>query len=186
MADSKIFFECANAYFTETEIADIATQLRERNIDVCIDSVTQRYKASFLDIGIFLNDHLTEAIVMGLLIPTTYDIVKSSILAGIKAIRKKMKICQADKIRDADPYIKLQAETYEINILIPNDLSDDELAAYLDEAFALAKGHVANPEKRYEHFFIERDELDGKVRMKTMLEYGSERAAKTKDDSNHK
>lgn len=107
MADNKIFFECTNAYFTEAEIADIAIQLRKCDIDVCVDPVTQRYKASFLDIGVFLNEYLTEAIVMGLLIPTTYGIVKSSILAAVNTIRKKMKICQADKIRNVDPYVKL-------------------------------------------------------------------------------
>lgn len=117
---------------------------------------------------------------MGLLAPAAYDILKSSIRAATKAIYHRIRIHQSQKTRKADPYIRLQTEDKEINILVPDDLPTDELSKYIDDAITLAANIISTSNDKSKHLFIEKDSSDGNTRAKTLNQYVAEKKATEK------
>lgn len=180
MTENRVYFENVHSYFTDKEIKGVAARLRDHEISLCVDSGAPTIRASFLDIGIFINEHLTEAIAMGLLAPAAYDVLKSSILAATKAIYHRVRIYQSQKTRKADPYIRLQTKDKEINILVPDDLSTDELSKYIDDAITLAANIISICNDNSKHLFIEKDSSGGNTRAITLNQYVAEKKAREK------
>lgn len=115
---------------------------------------------------------MTELIVTGYLAPALYDIIKSSFLAAIRAIRRNVQILQSGKTRNAEPYIRFAKDDTEINILISDEISDEDLVSYLEDALALLKDGETRKDATC---FIEKSATHDTPRVKTIQQYVKDR-----------
>ena len=168
-----ILLENGAKYLAETELNDLTNKLKKSNIELKTMRIDGP-KNSLNDISIFIGGHITELIITGLLIPTAYDVLKSSLKFIVYKIKENVKIIQSGKVREAQPCIQFKTCNGEIIAPIPQNLSESQFDKYMDGVWQAVHAIKPNPEKKYESFIIEQNEDSLHIEAKTMLQYAQE------------
>lgn len=168
-----ILLENGAKYLSETELNDLTNKLKKINIELKTMS-NDSPKMSLNDISVFVGGHITELIITGLIIPTAYDVLKSSLKFIVYKIKENVKILQSGKVREAQPCIQFKTCNGEVIAPMPQNLSESQFDKYMDGVWQAVNAIKPNPEKEYESFIIEQNKDSLKIEVKTMLQYAQE------------
>lgn len=130
----------------------------------------------FQTIVLYINEHLTELFICGLLAPAAYDIVKTTILYIAKSISK---LIQKPGKDETYPSMKLNIGNAEIIAPIPTNLNEEQFTSYMDTLKSSLKtlsDNEVRKTERYNMFIVEYSNETEKICVKTVSQYGMERA----------
>ena len=131
----------------------------------------------FQTIIVYVNEHLTELLIYGILAPTAYDTLKKAIHFVAKSISGFIRKRDKD---ETDPSMKFKIGNAEVIAPIPSNLSDEQFSSYMDTLKNTLKrlsDNEARKVERYDRFIVEYDRKTENLYIKTVSQYGSERAA---------
>ncbi|HCX79664.1 MAG TPA: hypothetical protein DG577_09650 [Firmicutes bacterium] len=140
----------------------------------------------FKTIVVYLNEHLTELFITGLLAPAAYDAIKTTLLCLTKHIAIFFR--KHGKKEETYPNMRITIGKAEVIAPIPSNLNEKQFSAYLTILQSTLKelsNNVVPKIKKYECFIVEYNDATTKLSMKTVTKYGMERVAKqrnAKDD----
>jgi hypothetical protein len=159
----------------------IASELNEYNIGIEFIETRGIENSIFDTFSIYINVHLTELIITGLLAPAAYDVIKNSVILIVKSI---CRFAFRRKKDEPEVCIKFKTDKAEIIAPVPENLNDTQFACYMDmlgnSIRELSQSQIYNI-KRFDYYIIEFDnETNGTV-IKTSTEYGMERVRKQKE-----
>ena len=179
-AENIIVLENASDYLLDNEFMELNERLSR--YDIHLEAFESHGpKASLDDISIFISENITELMIAGLLMPTIYDIIKSSMKIIVFKIKGKVKILQSGKIREAVPCIQFKTRNGEIRAPIPYNLTEEQFERYMDEVKRAIESIQSNQQIKYESFVIEQNAKSFKIEAKTMLQYAQEQYQKQKN-----
>jgi hypothetical protein len=145
----------------------------------------ERYlQALFSTVCFYINAHLTELFICGLLAPAAYDVFKSTIFAISKRI---MSFLKNHKNKEENPGIQLKIGKAEIIVPIPNNLSDEQFSIYMDSVRELSKSFIDSEPKireTFSCFIMEYNDETSYLSIKTINQYGMERIAEQRKANN--
>lgn len=162
----------------------IASKLNENNIGIEFIETRGIENSIFDAFSIYINAHLTELIISGLLAPAAYDAIKKTIYFIVKGIGR---FAFRSKKDGPEVCVKFKNERAEIIAPIPEYLNDIQFANYMDmlskSIKELGQSQVYNI-KEFDYYIIEFDNAKNKTVIKTITEYGMERARRQRETAN--
>ena len=152
-------------YFTPVERRELELKFEKNNMKIFFLEQRGIQNSIFEGIEIILNNNLFNMLVGGLLMPTAYDILKTSLVSIVKKINNgNGKTLRARKDDEpANAVIKIKTDAGEIIASINQELSTEEVEKYIQ---ALVKAYViANntPNGKNQYFIVDKssdDELE--------------------------
>lgn len=179
MANSIIVLENGKEYLDNKEFVDLSDTLKE--YDITLESYGKSgIMNSLYDICIYFNEHITELLITGVLIPTAYDAIKSSIKFIVFRIKSKVKIIQSDKVRSAQPSFRFKTSNGEVIAPIPHNLSEEQFDKYMDGVYQAIRALKPITDSKYERLIIEVDAETTYIETKSLHQYIQDQAMKKK------
>jgi len=176
---SAIWVENFPFFMIDENRNELENLLKEHHIElIFIEKRSGAIASIFQAIPIFINEHLIELIIAGLLFPATYDAIKFTILRLVKGIRQGFFLASSGEKIDSSAKLKMNVGSAEILAPIPSDLTDEQFAKYMDmlpKALAELKRNQIPKIEMYECFIIEYRPDNEELRTITMKQYASER-----------
>lgn len=176
--ESGMTLENLSMLFSQEERSQIKEKLHEQNIGVLFFE-KRGVQASFFDAAaIYINAHLTELILTGLLAPAAYDVIKATVSAVIGKIKSWVSSVKKDR-----PVVCLRFTTAKSEIIapIPDYLTDEQFKIYMD----MLRETLENDTKpklekvtRFDYFIVEENSEKTHIVTKTVAEYGYEQHRK--------
>lgn len=162
----------------------ITSRLNENNIGIEFIETRGIENSIFDAFSIYINAHLTELIISGLLAPAAYDAIKKAIYFIVKGMGR---FAFRRKKEEPEVCIKFKNEKAEIIAPIPEYLNDIQFASYMDmlsnSIKELGQSQIYNM-KDFDYYIIEFDNVKNKIVIKTITEYGMERARRQRETAN--
>lgn len=159
----------------------ITSKLNENNIGIEFIETRGIENSIFDAFSIYINAHLTELIITGLLAPAAYDAIKNSVILIVKSI---CRFTFRRKKDEPEVCIKFKTDKAEIIAPVPENLNDTQFASYMDmlgnSIKELSQSQIYNV-KRFDYYIIEFDNETNGTIIKTSTEYGMERIRKQKE-----
>ena len=140
----------------------------------------------FQTVIIYINGHLTELFICGFLAPAAYDTLKKVILFVAKSISGFIRKLGKD---ETFPSMKMKVGNAEIIIPIPSNLSDEQFSTYMSTLQNTLKTFSDNEARkvgRYDIFIVEYKDKAEKMSIKSISQYGAERAAEQRSVKDYK
>lgn len=175
--ESGIVAENLSFGLSSAEIEEIERKLNEHEIGLLFIEKRGVQSSIFNTLYIYINAHLTELIVASLLAPAAYDAIKYTISFLIEKVK-----CFFRKADESKPIVSLKLNIGKAEIIapIPSNLNDEQFSYYMDmlqnSLVEIASIQNSN-EKKYEYFVVEYSDDQKSLKIKTVTEYGAERAA---------
>ncbi len=161
---------------SDDKIIDIQNELNK----YCISFGKQQFgvqMSMFSDVIIYINTHLVELLIAGIL-PAAYDLIKNTIYHIVqKAHHFYTKMGRNDPCKN----IKIKIGNIDIIAPIPTNLNNEQFELYFDKMIKLVKVIKENEEEKqntWNCFIIEYEEGYAKLKYKTVLQYASECSAR--------
>lgn len=179
---SGIMLENFSLLFPDDERVQIKKLLNEQSIGVLFVE-TRGVQASFIEAAsIYINEHLTELILTGLIAPAAYDAIKIAISAVIGKIKSWFRPPKRDS-----PVVCLKFKTANAEIIapIPDYLSNEQFKIYMDTLRETLE-HDSKPKiekvTRFEYFIVEENCDKTHIVTKTIAEYSYEQRRKKENE----
>ncbi len=173
--ESRLIAVNASFLMPPEEQKHLEKELNAHEIGLLFDEQRGVQASIFDTIVIYVNTHLTELLVCGLLLPAAYDLVKKVILCIGKYTASHFK--KRSRKPDEYPSMRMNIGKAEIIAPIPSDLSNEQFSVYMDTLQyalkTLADNEIPKIES-YECFIVEYDNENTQLNVKTYHQYGME------------
>jgi len=177
---SGITAENLSSGLSSNEMEEMERELNSYDIGLAFVETRAIRASAFESLFIFINEHLTELIITGLLAPTAYDIIKSTVLLITRKSKGFIMKSNRNEPKECSKSLRLRVGEAEIIAPIPGGLSDDQFSKYMDmlrDSLAPFATTQAPKIERYEIFLAEYSDECSSIHIKTIIEYGNERIA---------
>ena len=160
------------------EQKEIEDMLRSNNIKIIFHEREHEPIASiFYNIPIYINEHLVELIVTGLIAPTVYAIMVQVFSRLVKCIKKLFIITGKGVEKECNASIKIKLGKADLEAIIPNNLNDEQFTQYMNmlpkTIRDLIKTQIPKV-KEYEHFIVEYIVETNSIKVTTITQYVKE------------
>jgi hypothetical protein len=170
-----IMVENISKCISNDEQKEIEYMLRSINIGIIFHERENEPRASIFDnIPIYINEHLVELIVTGLIAPTTYAIIIHVISRLAKSIKKLFIITGKGVKNECNASIKLKLGKADLEAIIPNNLNDEQFTQYMNMLQNTIRDLIKTqiPKVReYEHFIVEYIYETNSIKVTTITQY---------------
>lgn len=166
--------------FSNDEETKLHTLLNEQGIGLTFFEVRSIENSFFQNFCIYINEHLTELFITGIIAPAAYDAIKIVICLIVNRISACL-----HKTDKNEPLSSLRLKIGKADVIapIPNNLNDNQFSMYmnmLQKALAEANEPKLKKITKYECFIAECSEDFEQIVVKTINEYGHEQIEKNK------
>lgn len=177
--ENAIFVEEFHFVIPQDEQNEIKKLLSTHKINVVFSEKKKEPTASLFNaISIYINEHLIELIVAGIILPSAYNAIKFFILRLLKHLKKITVINSAGEQKEASMNFKFKIEETEIIAPIPKGLNDEQFSIYMDmlqETMLKINETEKSHTKTYDLLIIELNNKDMLLTTKTMVQYMKEK-----------
>ena len=173
--ENVIAIENISKFIPNDEQKEIEDMLRSINIGIIFHERENELRASIFDnIPIYINEHLVELIVTGLIAPTAYAIMVQVISRLAKSIKKLFVFKIKGEKKECNASIKLKLGKADLEAIIPNNLNDEQFTQFMN-ILKNAIRDLINKQipklREYEHFIAEYIDETNSIKITTMKQY---------------
>jgi hypothetical protein len=189
--ENTIMVENLSKSLSDNERKKIEDMLHSNNIHIGFYETGPQ--ASLFDaITIFFNEPLTKMIITGLLTSGTYDVIKFVVSCFLSKLKNAFLIKFDSKegvVKKNIPQLNLHLRTgnAEINILVSDNLSHEQMLEYMDKArktiIELEKTKIRNLKNHETFVIVSYDDKSELVKVMTIVQYAKEQQKKNQKSS---
>jgi hypothetical protein len=170
-----IMVENISKCISNDEQKEIEDMLRSNNIGIIFHERENEPIASiFSNIPIYINEHLVELIVTGLIAPTTYAIIVQVFSRLAKYIKRLLIVTGKGVKKECNASIKIKLGKADLEAIIPNNLNDEQFKQYMNMLPNIIRDLIKTqiPKvKEFEHYIAEYIVETNSIKVTTIIEY---------------